>query len=50
MLHDSIFSVAMSLPVLDVRLADGFHPADGTCAAARRQPLFSRSPGCWRSC
>src|SRR5277367_3586088 len=28
-LHDGIFSVAMTLLVLDVRLADDFHPADG---------------------
>jgi uncharacterized membrane protein len=28
-LHDGIFSVAMTLLVLDVRLPDDFHPADG---------------------
>lgn len=29
-LHDGIFSVAMTLLVLDVRLPDDFHPADGS--------------------
>jgi uncharacterized membrane protein len=28
-LHDGIFSVAMTLLVLDVHLPDDFHPADG---------------------
>jgi len=28
-LHDGVFSVAMTLLVLDVRLPDDFHPADG---------------------
>jgi hypothetical protein len=29
-LHDGIFSVAMTLLVLDVRLPEEFHPRDGT--------------------
>jgi uncharacterized membrane protein len=42
-LHDGIFSVAMTLLVLDVRLPEDFHPADGSellQALARLWPKF----------